>query len=34
VEEKPVVIDEDDDLGDVEMGEAACEMGEACESCQ
>ena len=32
VEEK--VIDEDDDLGDVELGEAACELGEACEACQ
>lgn len=34
MEEKPTVIEEDDDLGDVEMGTPACELGEACEACQ
>lgn len=26
--------DDDDDLADVDLGAPACEMGEACESCQ
>lgn len=27
-------LDEDDDLGDIELGAPACELGEACEACQ
>lgn len=36
MDDKKVVveIEEDDDLNDVELGEAACELGEACEACQ
>ena len=28
------ILTEDDDLGDVELGEAACTLGEDCDSCQ
>lgn len=29
-----IALDEDDDLGDIELGAPACELGEACEACQ
>lgn len=28
------LVDIDEDLGDIELGEGSCEIGEACEACQ